>query len=181
MNPNLSARPIELRDVEYLCDYWSGASDEFLRGMGADPQKMPAREQFRQMLSSQASLDYKDKQSFATIWELNGQAIGHCNVNKIIFGREAYMHLHVWQEANRRTGIGQQLVKLSLPWFFDKLEIETLYCEPYALNPGPNKTLEKAGFEFVRSYTCIPGSINFEQEVNLWRMDRERLTDVLNR
>jgi len=178
MNHNLSARPIALGDVEHLCDYWSNAGDQFLRGMGADPQKMPPREQFRQMLTHQVSLDFKDKQSFATIWELDGQPIGHCNVNKIIFGKEAYMHLHLWNQANRKSGMGQQLVKLSLPWFFDKLQLETLYCEPYALNPAPNKTFEKAGFEFVRSYICIPGTINFEQEVNLWRMERGQLANM---
>jgi hypothetical protein len=45
-----------------------------------------------------------------------------------------------------------------------------LYCEPYALNPAPNKTLEKLGFKFLKTYTTIPGWINFEQEVNLWEL-----------
>jgi len=176
MNSKLSARPIALEDIPYLSAYWTGASPDFLRGMGADPAKMPAMDEFRQMLTQQVSLDYKNKQSFATIWELDGQRIGHCNVNKIIFGKEAYMHLHLWNQENRKGGLGQQLVRLSLPWFFNKLELEVLYCEPYSLNPAPNKTLEKAGFEFVRSYTCVPGSINFEQEVNLWKMEREKLS-----
>lgn len=179
MNPNLSARPIELKDVENLLDYWSNADPEFLRGMGADPAKMPVREEFQNMLTNQIKLDFKDKQSFATIWELDGQPIGHCNVNKIVFGKEAYMHLHVWNNQNRQSGLGQQLVRLSLPWFFTKLELDVLYCEPYSLNPAPNKTLEKVGFAFVRSYTCVPGTINFEQEVNLWKFDRSQLDNML--
>ena len=44
---------------------------------------------------------------------------------------------------------------------------------PYALNPAPNKTLGRAGFSFSRHYIGTPGSINFEQEVNVWEMSRD--------
>ena len=73
--------------------------------------------------------------------------------------------------------MGRQLVKLSLPFFFNLLHLERIWCEPYALNPAPNRTLEKVGFSFVKRYTTIPGSLNFEQEVNRWVLERE---DFLN-
>jgi RimJ/RimL family protein N-acetyltransferase len=60
------------------------------------------------------------------------------------------MHLHLWYPDKRIKGMGVQLVKKSLPYFFNNLHLKTLYCEPYALNPAPNKTLPKVGFEFVK-------------------------------
>ncbi|HWY34787.1 MAG TPA: GNAT family protein, partial [Nitrosopumilaceae archaeon] len=99
---------------------------------------------------------------------LNNKNIGHSNVNKIVFGEEAHMHLHIWSEDVRKKGVGAELVKLTIPYFFENLKLKKLYCEPYALNQAPNKTLQKVGFEFVKKYRTTPGWLNFEQEVNLW-------------
>lgn len=103
---------------------------------------------------------------------MDGQAIGHTNVNAIEFGQQAKMHLHLWQSGYRKQNMGTKLVRLSLPFYFERLQLQTLLCEPYALNPAPNKTLKKVGFEFIKKYRTIPGSINFEQEVNQWALTR---------
>jgi len=84
------------------------------------------------------------------------------------------MHLHLWNKDVRKKGYGTRFVKLSLPYFFGNYQLKKLFCEPYALNPAPNKTLEKAGFEFIKEYTTIPGFINFEQPVCLWEMRFEK-------
>ncbi|WP_262713659.1 hypothetical protein [Panacibacter ginsenosidivorans] len=34
--------------------------------------------------------------------------------------------------------------------------------------------MQKTGFEFLMQYRTVPGWLNFEQEVNLWRLTRER-------
>lgn len=166
----LSVREIKIDDIPALCDYWLNADPEFLISMGVDLAKMPSREQLVAFLSEPIPLPYSEKNSYCIIWEENGIPVGHSNVNKIVFGVEAFMHLHLWNNSTRKKGLGMEFIKLTVPWFFRKLELKKLFCEPYALNPAPNKTLAKAGFKFIRSYTCVPGWINFEQEVNLWEM-----------
>ncbi|WP_198517174.1 GNAT family N-acetyltransferase [Tenacibaculum sp. SZ-18] len=126
------------------------------------------------MLEQQITTPIQEKKSYALIWEENGVQIGHTNANNILFGKEAFMHLHVWDTSKRKKGLGNNLIKKSLPFYFKNLEIETLFCQPYALNLAPNKTLKKVGFEFVKEYVTIPGSINFEQKVNLWKMTRDQ-------
>lgn len=170
----LSVREIEERDIPYIASYWVDSDGDFMEGMGVDLSKLPTVEGVTEMLQSQLNNPYQEKQSFATIWEVDGEAIGHCNVNKIVFGQEAYMHLHIWDKLKRRKGIGMQLVKKSLQMFFDKLELQTVYCEPYALNESPNKTLEKVGFTFEKEYVTTPGYLNFEQPVKRWRMDKDK-------
>jgi RimJ/RimL family protein N-acetyltransferase len=110
---------------------------------------------------------------------LNDQPIGHCNVNKIIFGEEAYMHLHLWQNNTRQKGMGATLVKKSIPFFFKNLKLKRLYCEPYALNPAPNKTLEKIGFQLVKEYVTVPGYLNFEQPVKRWELTYNKYLEVI--
>jgi RimJ/RimL family protein N-acetyltransferase len=169
----LSVRVIEEQDVELLVDYWMKASPEYLLGMGAIPSELPSRENFTAMLMNQIAMPLKKKSSYATIWLLNGEAVGHCNVNNIEFGDHAYMHLHLWYPKKRKRGMGTELVKLSVAHFFNHLKLQTIFSEPYALNPAPHKTLKKVGFTFIKKYTTIPGSINFEQEVNRWKIEKK--------
>lgn len=163
---------MESKDIALIADYWFNAKPDFLAAMGVDIEKLPSPEDFSKMLSEQIRTDIKHKKSYALIWEINGEAVGHCNVNNIRFGEQATMHLHMWNSSNRRKGIGTALVQQSLPFFFERLGIHTLICEPYALNPAPNKTVENVGFIFTKRYSCIPGALNFEQEVNRWELSK---------
>lgn len=170
MNTDLNVREAELNDIELIADYWFNSSPEYLQGMGVDLKKMPNRDSFMEMLTIQIGLPYEEKKAMALIWEVDKIPIGHCNVNEIKYGSEACMHLHIWKPEFRKKGMGTTLVKMSVPFFFQKLDLQTLWCEPYALNPAPSKSLERAGFEFVKKYVTIPGSLSFEQEVNRWKL-----------
>ena len=174
-------REIQHSDTEPLCDYWFGADPEFLAGMGVDPAKMPKRDEWKQMLNDQISQPYEEKQSYCIIWLLNDEPVGHSNVNRIIYGEEAYMHLHIWKEDNRIKGMGVKFIQMTLPCFFVKMKLKKICCEPYALNPAPYKVLEKAGFEFIKEYVTVPGWINFEQPVKHWELDLERFKELYHK
>jgi RimJ/RimL family protein N-acetyltransferase len=125
------------------------------------------------MLTEQLNTPLLDKKSYCIIWEVEGNAVGHSNINKIVPGQEAYMHLHLWNTAVRQKGFGPRLIHLTLPFFFGGYQLQILYCEPYALNPAPNRALQRAGFRPVKEYVTTPGWINFEQPVRLWEMSVE--------
>ncbi len=174
MNKNtLSVRELKQDDIEYIVQYWLNADNDFLTSMGVDLAKLPSKASLTTMLLNQLNQAYPEKQSYCIIWEVDQQPVGHSNINKIKFGEEAYMHLHLWNSDLRQKGMGAKLVKMSLPFFFKNCQLKQLHCEPYAYNPAPNKTLQKVGFQFVKKYVTIPGSLNFEQEVNHWVLDAE--------
>lgn len=166
----LSVRELEEKDIPLFADYWFTAKDAYLEGMGVDLSKMPGREQFIDALKAQLDLPYTEKKAYALIWEIDGEPIGHCNVNPVTYGKEGSMHLHIWKPEARRLGFGSSLVQMSLPYFFNNLKLERIYSEPYALNPAPHKTLEKAGFTLVKEYITFPGAITFEQPVKQWEI-----------
>ena len=170
---SLSVRELQQSDIPLIINYWLSAGDAFLANMGVDLSKMPQREEWMVMLSKQLNQSYKEKQSYCITWLANDEPVGHSNVNKIIFGEEAYMHLHLWQTNKRKKGMGAALVKMSLPYFFNNLQIKKIYCEPHSLNAAPNKTMEKIGFTFIKEHTSIPGSFSFEQLAKLWEMTYE--------
>lgn len=179
MNENfLSVRELQESDIVLITQYWLGADPAFLQGMGADLSKMPSEEGWRKMLMEQLAQSIEEKKSYCIIWLIDGVAVGHSNANKIIFGEEAYMHLHLWKPLARQKGYGTALVRKTLPYFFHNLQLKKLFCEPYALNDAPNRTLEKVGFTFIKEYRVTPGWINFEQDVKRWELSREKFEEL---
>ena len=176
-NP-LSVREIQKEDFDSIIHYWLNSEPAFMEAMGVDLTKIPDRNQWEEILTEQLNQSYEEKKSYCIIWLVDGKAIGHSNVNKIVFGEEAYMHLHIWNTGIRKQGIGTALVKMTLPLFFKNLKLKKIYCEPYEFNPTPNKVLEKVGFEFVKTYVTTPGWLNFEQPVNLWEFTYEKFKSI---
>jgi len=178
MSTMLTVRELSLADIPLIADYWSDSSEEHLLNMGVELNKMPERSQFIEMLTKQYELPIEQKSSYCTIWEDDGKPIGHCNTNPTTFGEEAFMHLHLWNAADRKSGAGTALVRLSLQLFFENLRLKRIFSQPYALNDAPNRTLEKAGFNFIKEYTTIPGSLSFEQPAKLWEMSIDRFKQL---
>jgi RimJ/RimL family protein N-acetyltransferase len=174
----LTVREIEPSDVALIVAYWLESNPAHHTAMGVDLAKMPSGEQLTAMISEQLTQSYEQKKAYCIIWEIDGKPVGHSNVNKIIFGEEAYMHLHLWHSSTRQKGAGSAFVQMTIPWFFINMQLKTLYCEPYKLNPAANKTLEKAGFEFVKEHITIPGALNFEQPVYLWQLTQDRYREL---
>ncbi len=93
----LSVRQLEINDLEFIVDYFLKSDSDFLLVMGVDISKLPSREEWLNILTSNFYLDLDKKTFFYIIWLLDNEPVGHCNINKIDFGIEAYMHLHLWE------------------------------------------------------------------------------------
>ncbi|AZQ65371.1 N-acetyltransferase [Flammeovirga pectinis] len=174
-----NVRELLANDISLIADYWLKSDHNYLASLGVDVSKLPERKDLVNMLETQLMLPKVEKQNYALIWEVDGKDVGHSNINLIKYGKSANMHLHIWNTDIRRKGIGLALLQKSLPFYFNNFDLEVLDCSPYAENDAPNKTLKKIGFTFVKKHRTIPGSLNFEQEVNHWEIrkkDFERLT-----
>lgn len=171
---NLSVRGMNADDVEKIVDYFLTSNKQFLLGMGADPDKLPSKGNWMNYINGELKKENSNKSIYYIIWEKDNQAIGHCNINDIVFEREAFMHLHLWNKRDRNQGFGHSFVKKSIPYFFKNFKLETLYCRPYALNQAPNSTLLKLGFDFKETYETIPGRISFNQKVNLYQLSLKK-------
>ena len=171
---HLAVKEIKEDNLISIVDYFLNADKDFLSGMAVDPSKLPKKEDWLKLLTEESQKTLEHKNFYYVIWLLNNTPVGHSNINKIIFGEEAYMHLHIWNASKRQKGMGLELMKMSLPFYFEKFKLKRLYCEPYAFNPAPNKTLKKLGFEFLQQYDTIPGWINTYQTVNRWCLDVDK-------
>ncbi|WP_116770061.1 GNAT family N-acetyltransferase [Maribacter litoralis] len=121
---------------------------------------------------------YLQKEFYYIIWLLDNQPIGHSNVNNIKFGKSATLHLHLWNNDKRKSGLGLEFLRLTIPYFFKNLCLRKLICEPYSKNIAPNRTFKKLGFKLVRTYETIPGWINFKQIVNRYELTNTEFENI---
>lgn len=178
-NQKISVRHLEIGDHENIVDYFLNADKDFLINLGVDISRLPAKQEWLNILGSNFELGLEQKKFFYIIWLLDSKPVGHSNINKIVFANEAYMHLHVWARDTRKQGVGVEFLKLTLPFYFDTFKLKNLFCEPAASNVAANKTLEKSGFDFLKSYNTIPGWINSYQTVNRWVLTKEKFNTLV--
>jgi len=170
---NTSVREMKESDIKFVVDYFVNADPDFLKGMGADKNKLPNRTEWITKLKVELNKPIKEKEFYYIIWQIEGEPFGHSNINNIEYGKIATMHLHIWSRDNR-------LLKKTIPYYFENFKLEMLISEPYALNPAPAKVLKKVGFEFIREYDTTPGWISFFQPVNRYEMSRDRFIEINN-
>ena len=173
MNRNLTIRPVEVKDISLIVDYFHNADPVLLEAMGVDRGKIPSKSPWTESMRAQILLPYNKKSEMIYILEKQGNPIGHCKLDNIKYGYSGKLHLHIWHDSNRRKGIGEEMVKRCLPYFFGNFNLKTIICEPYAANEGPNRVLQKSGFAFVKKYRTTPGPMNFEQDVNRHVLEKD--------
>ena len=86
MMDELSIRPLEVKDIPLIADYWLKSKPDFLEGMGVDLSKLPSREGLTNGLTAQLTKSIEDRQTYALIWMFNNKPIVHGNGNPFWFG-----------------------------------------------------------------------------------------------
>lgn len=168
----LTLREMQLADVRIRIDYFHDASDDHLLTMGVDRTLLPTREAWYKFYEGDYARPIQDRVTFSLIWELDGEPVGFSSVSNIIFGKEAFMHLHVLDATQRQGGLGVQFVRKSTEIYFKVLELKRILCEPNAFNVAPNRTLQSAGFHYLFTHETTPSPINFPQAVTRWVLEK---------
>jgi RimJ/RimL family protein N-acetyltransferase len=170
----LTVREMQLTEVGIRVDYFHDASDEHLRLLGVDRSLLPSRRAWHAFYREDYARPIRDRVNYSLVWQRGERIVGFSSTDRIDFGREAFMHLHIVEAGLRTTGLGTQFVKLSAQAYFAALELDQLFCEPNAFNVAPNRTLQQAGFRYLFTHEAQPSTINFPQVTTRWVLDRPR-------
>ena len=173
----LTVRQMALDEVGIRIDYFHSASEAHLDVLGVDPSKLPSKEDWLHQYEQDASLPLDKRLNLQLVWLGDDEPIGFSSADQIEFGEQANMHLHVLAPNNRKSGYGAECVRLSAEIYFDSLKLKRLYCQPNAFNVAPNRTLQRAGFQYVETVMAMPSPINFYQPITRWVLDRSKWTD----
>jgi RimJ/RimL family protein N-acetyltransferase len=164
----------EMADIEtdLIVDYFLNSTPEHLEMLGVDPSRLPPAASWRERLRRECALPVEQRGVVLVIWLSDGRPVGFSTSDKINFGEQANMHLHVAAPERRHQGIGAECVRRSVDLYFDRLKLKRLFCEPNAFNVAPNRTLQKAGFKYLKTHMTVPGPLNYHQAVTRWVIER---------
>jgi RimJ/RimL family protein N-acetyltransferase len=165
---------MQLDEVGVIIDYFHQSTAAHLAMMGVDPAKLPEPATWLQRYTDEYSKPIESRKTILLIWKANGATVGFSTADKIIYGQEAYMHLHVIRPEQRNRGIGTLCVKESAKSYFESLRLQRLYCQPNAFNVAPHRTLQSAGFKYLKTYETVPGLLNCYQAVTLWVLEKDQ-------
>jgi RimJ/RimL family protein N-acetyltransferase len=168
----LLAREMLLEETPLVVDYFHSATPEHLEMLGVDPTRLPAKDVWASFFKAEYNLLVKNRRGFFVIWLGDDRPVGFSSCDKIVFAQQANMHLHVTDPSLRQQGVGVECVRQSVGIYFRELRLQQLYCEPNAFNVGPNRTLQRAGFKYIKTHMTVPGPLNFHQAVNRWLVER---------
>ena len=164
---------MELAETGLIVDYFHSATPEHLELLGVDPTRLPAREHWRRRYEAEYARPYPERSTILVLWELDGVPFGFSTADKITFGGQANMHLHIIDPERRRSGLGSECMLQTAAIYFNVLEIQRLLCEPNAFNVAPNRALQRAGFSYVKTHLTVPGPLNYHQAVTRWLLERK--------
>jgi RimJ/RimL family protein N-acetyltransferase len=168
----LAVREMIDSEVDVIIDYFQQATPEHLEILGVDPTRLPDAESWRERLQNQYALPFEQKNIVLLIWLSDERRIGFSTADKIRYGEQANMHLHVIEPERRHQGLGAECVRRSVDIYFQQLKLRRLFCEPNAFNVAPNRTLQSAGFKYLKTHMTVPGPLNFHQPVTRWVIER---------
>ena len=169
---SLTVRELEITEFDLVLDYFHDATPEFLESMGVDPTRIPDRQSWRERFRSDSALPVNQRSAIVLLWLMDDRPVGFSSCDKIKVGERANMHLHILSADARNKGIGTEFVRKSVAFYFEQLQLKSLFCEPYAFNIAPNRTLQKAGFKYLKTHMTVPGTFSFHQAVNRWVITR---------
>jgi RimJ/RimL family protein N-acetyltransferase len=168
----LTVREMADSEFDIVIDYFQKATPEYLDMLGVDPSRLPAPEGWRERFERESTRPIERRGWMIVIWLLDEQPVGFSSSDKISYGEQANMHLHVTDPERRNQGIGAECVRRSADIYFERFKLKRLFCEPNAFNVAPNRALQKAGFRYLKTHMTVPGALNYHQAVTRWVMER---------
>jgi RimJ/RimL family protein N-acetyltransferase len=168
---SLVVREMAADEADLIINYFHGSTPEHLELLGVDPTRLPTPERWRERFIRDSAAPVRDRSTFLVLWELDGAPIGFSTADKIVYGEEAHMHLHVVDPQRRKSGIGSACVRKTVELYFRVLALERIFCEPNAFNVAPNRTLQRIGFKYVKTHMTVPGPLNYRQAVTCWVLE----------
>jgi len=168
-------REMGLEEVGVLVDYFHGATPEHLEKLGVDPTRLPNRSDWGARYAAEYRKPLPDRSTLLVIWKLDDRPVGFSTSEKIAYGEQAHMHLHIVEAGLRRSGIASAALPETIALYFRVLKLKRLFCEPNAFNVAPNRTLQSVGFRYVKTYMTVPGPLNYHQAVTRWVFEEHQL------
>ena len=148
--------------------------------MCVDKTQLPSSSDLNARLTKLLDTPLPDRASDPLIWEVDSKAVGLTNLNAIERGKQADIHLHLFDPHSRGKGLGRRLFMMSVQKYFQRHGLAKIVCQPASANPGPTGLMRALEIPVARTYLTKPSMICFEHEVNRYEINQAIVNRILN-
>jgi hypothetical protein len=96
---------MQLSEMSIRINYFHEASDEHLRLLRVDRSLLPTRQAWRTFYQKDYARPIRERINYSLVWRRGGQVVGFRSTDRIDFGNQAFMHLHLSEAEQRNTGL----------------------------------------------------------------------------
>ena len=115
----LTVREMTGSEIDIIIDYFQNSTPEHLETLGVDPTRLPRPESWRERLRQRCALPVEQRAWCSWSGSTDDRPVGFSTADKILYGEQANMHLHVTEPERRQQGIGADCVRPSVDIYFD--------------------------------------------------------------
>ena len=160
-------------DIIPMVNYWTQNSAEFWKVRGVDKEKLNTEGEFTERYKN-AFLNNGGVKTIAVI-QFFGKAIGVHSLTDLIENESAVFHAHIWDEENRKRGIGFYSYLKATEYFMVKLNLKKIIFKTPIINIGANRIKEKLGIPKIGDTIFESPILFLPLEANLYEFDRDML------
>lgn len=173
---DVSIRDFLPEDIKPLVNYWTQSSAEFWKIRGVDKLKLPSEKEFTERYQD-AFQNFGGVKTLAVI-VFQGKSIGVHSLTELVENENAIFHAHIWDDENRKLGIGFYSYIKAAEYFIQKLNLKKIIFKTPKINAGANRVKEKIGIPCIGE-TVFESPILFSSlDANLYELDRELLVKI---
>ena len=163
-------------DIIPMVKYWTQSSAEFWKVRGVAKDKLNTEGEFTERYKN-AFLNNGGVKTIAVI-QFFGKAIGVHSLTDLIENESAVFHAHIWDEENRKRGIGFYSYLKAAEYFMYKLNLKKIIFKTPIINIGANRIKKKLGIPKIGE-TIFESPILFAPlEANLYELNLELLEKI---
>jgi len=98
----LAVREMAEAEIDIVSEYFRSSTPEHLEILGVDPTRLPTPESLRERYRHERAKPVERRAWVVVIWLLDDRPIGFSTADKIAYGDQANMHLHVVDPERRK-------------------------------------------------------------------------------
>ena len=100
----LTVREMTDSEFELVIEYFYKSTPEFLETLGVDPTRFPSPDSWRERFQRERARPIQRRTWLIVTWLADNQPLGFSTSDKIVYGEQANMHLHVVDPEHRNRG-----------------------------------------------------------------------------
>ncbi len=169
---NFKIRGVEASDLPALVAYWHDRGPDFLRSLGADPDKLPQREETaRRFLGSIPRPGENQERATFIVEDDRRQPIAYTNIN-FSSSEEGVIHFHVLRPGPLGKAVAYLLFPEMVRIYFECFPLRRIVMQTSPANRNINRFLQRFGLEPQLRHLAKPDGMARPGDFNVYEIER---------